>query len=85
MHLKLVMGVIVSIRIKRNSRGLITVSCWKLSPFLRQTFKVDSVSLLYPECYILKVNDSNSVATTPLEEWICYLNTGDIPKNITPP
>ena len=29
----------------------------ELSPFQRQTFKVDEVSQLYPEYYILKVND----------------------------
>lgn len=46
---------------------------------------MDAVSQLYLEYYVLKVNDFNSVATTPLEEWIYYLNTGDIPKNATAP
>ena len=50
----------------------------ELSPFQKQTFKVDKVSQLYPEYYILKVNDFNRVAKTPLEEWIAYLNTGQI-------
>ena len=35
---------------------------------------------MYPEFYVLKVNDFNEVAKTPLEEWIYYLNTGDIPE-----
>ena len=56
-----------------------------LSPFQKQTFKVDSVSQLYPEYYILKVNDFNQVARSPLEEWIYYMNTGDIPDSATAP
>ena len=51
----------------------------------RQTFKVDTVSQLYPEYYILKVNDFNQVAQTPLEEWIYYLNTGEIPDQAQAP
>ena len=57
----------------------------ELSPFQKQTFKVDKVSQLYPEYYILKVNDFNQVAKTPLEEWIYYLNTGNVPENATAP
>ena len=57
----------------------------ELSPFQKQTFKVDKVSQLYPEYYILKVNDSNRVAKTPLEEWIYYLNTGNVPEHATAP
>lgn len=37
----------------------------ELSPFQKQTFKVDRVSQLYPEYYILKVNDFNRIAKTP--------------------
>ena len=33
----------------------------------------------------MKVNDFNSVARTPLEEWIYYLKTGDIPATATAP
>ena len=57
----------------------------ELTPFQKQTFKVDTVSQLYPEYYILKVNDFNQVAKSPLEEWIYYLNTGDIPDSATAP
>ena len=57
----------------------------ELTPFQKQTFKVDKVSQLYPEYYILKVNDFNRVAKTPLEEWIYYLNTGSVPENATAP
>lgn len=70
---------------KTEFRGIHENDILELSPFQRQTFKVDTVSQLYPEYYILKVNDFNKIATTPLEEWIYYLNTGDIPQNAQAP
>ena len=33
---------------------------------------------LFPEYYILRVNDFDKVATTPLDEWIEFLKTGQI-------
>ena len=42
-------------------------------------------SQLYPEYYILKVNDFNRIAKTPLEEWIYYLNTENMPEHATAP
>ena len=70
---------------KTEFRGIHDGDLLELTPFQRQTFKVDTVSALYPEYYILKVNDFNRVAKTPLEEWIYYLNTGDIPSNASAP
>ena len=46
---------------------------------------MDTISQLYPEYYILKVNGFNQVAKSPLEEWIYYLNTGEIPSTATAP
>ena len=56
-----------------------------MSPFQRQKFNVDAVSDLYPEYYILKVNDFDRVAKNSLEEWVYYLNTGDVPKGAKAP
>ena len=66
---------------KTEFRGIHQNDVLELTPFQKQTFKVDAVSQLYPEYYILKVKDFNQVAKSPLEEWICYLNTGDIPDS----
>lgn len=33
---------------------------------------------IFPEYYVLRVNDFNDVATTPLDEWIEFLKTGRI-------
>lgn len=70
---------------KTEFKGIHKGDILELTPFQKQTFKADTVSQLYPEYYILKVNDFNSVAKSPLEEWIYYLNTGEIPDNATAP
>lgn len=66
-------------------RGIHENDLLELTPFQRERFKVSSVSSLYPEYFILKVNDFNRVAKTPLEEWIYYLNTGMLPDKTTAP
>lgn len=40
---------------------------------------------LFPEYYILRVNDYNKVATTPLDEWMEFLKTGSISCKATAP
>lgn len=70
---------------KTEFRGIHEGDLLELTPFQRQTFNVDHVSQLYLEYYILKVNDFNRVAKSPLEEWMYYLNTGDIPDSATAP
>ena len=70
---------------KTEFLGLTTGERLDLSPYQKQLFRVEEVSQLYPEYYILKVNDFNSVARTPLEEWIYYLKTGDIPESASAP
>lgn len=40
--------------------------------------KRNAASDLFPEYYVLRVNDFDKVATTPLDEWIEFLKTGNI-------
>lgn len=40
---------------------------------------------IFPEYYLIRVNEFNKVATTPLEEWIEYLKTGTIKENTNAP
>lgn len=70
---------------KTEFRGIHNGDVLELSPFQRQKFNVDAVSDLYPEYYILKVNDFNRVAKNSLEEWVYYLNTGDVPQGAKAP
>ena len=41
--------------------------------------------LIFPEYYLIRVNEFNQVAKTPLEEWIQYLKTGVINPDTTAP
>lgn len=70
---------------KTEFRGIHNGDLLELTPFQRQKFDVDAVSDLYPEYYILKVNDFDRVAKNSLEEWVYYLNTGDVPQGATAP
>ncbi len=40
---------------------------------------------VFPEYYLIRVNEFNQVAKTPLEEWIQYLKTGVINPDTTAP
>jgi len=40
---------------------------------------------IFPEYYIIRVNEFNRVARTPLEEWISYLKDGEIRPDTTTP
>lgn len=40
---------------------------------------------MYPEYYILRVNDFDQWSKVPLEQWIYFLNTGEIPNDATAP
>ena len=66
-------------------RGIHDNDLLNLSPFQRETFKVDTVSQLYPEYYILRVNDFDKWSKVPLDQWIYFLNTGFIPDDATAP
>lgn len=70
---------------KTEFRGIHNGEVLSLSPFQQQKFKVDAVSDLYPEYFILKVNDFNKWSKVPLEQWIYFLNTSEIPHDATAP
>ena len=70
---------------KTEFRGIHNGELLSLSPFQQQKFKVSEVSRLYPEYFILKVNDFNRWSKVPLEQWIYTLSTGDIPEDADAP
>lgn len=70
---------------KTEFRGIHNNELLNLSPFQQQKFEVSEVSELYPEYYILKVNDFDRWSKVPLEQWIYFLNTGEIPEEADAP
>ena len=47
--------------------------------------KMVSPEDIFPEYFIIRVNEFNAVAKTPLEEWMSYLKDGYINKDTTTP
>ena len=66
-------------------RGIHNNEVLKLSPFMQQKFKTDEVSQLFPEYIILKVNDFNCWSKVPLDQWLYFLATSDIPEEADAP
>lgn len=63
--------------------GLHNQEVLKLSFSQRKQFVKETVGDLYPEYYVLRVDDFDDKAHTPLDEWIAFLKTGDIADNAT--
>lgn len=84
-YFSLGVGQDVVYRGRTEFRGLHYNDVLELSPTQREKFKVEHVSELYPEYYLLKANDFDAVATTPLEEWLSFLKSGEIGEGYTAP
>ena len=50
----------------------------ELSTDQRQLFTAETVAEIFPQFYILKVNNFNAVAKNGLDEWVQFLKTGTI-------
>ena len=51
----------------------------------RDVIHMKSPDQVFPEYFLLRVNAFNKIAENHLEEWICYLKTGEINENTTAP
>ncbi len=51
----------------------------------KNAIKMVTPTDIFPEYYIIRVNEFNKIATTPLEEWLDYLRTGNIKDDTTTP
>lgn len=68
---------------KTEFRGLHGNDILRLSLRQQEMFKGKYAGDIFPEYYVLKVNDFNDVAKTPLDEWIKFLKTGEIDDTAT--
>ena len=66
-------------------RGIHENDILHLSASQKRQFRMETVGDIYPEYYVLRVEDFNTVAKTPLDEWIEFLKTGDIATTATAP
>ena len=51
----------------------------------KNAIKMKTPEEVFPEYYIIRVNEFNKVAKTPLEEWLDYLKNGHINDDTTTP
>jgi predicted transposase/invertase (TIGR01784 family) len=63
---------------KTEFKGIHTHDILKLSIRHQQQFIFKDAGKLFPEYYILRVDEFDEKAVTPLDEWILFLKTGKI-------
>lgn len=56
-----------------------------LTPRQKEAFSCETPSDIFPEYYLLRVDKFDEVAKTPLDEWISFLKSGEIPETATAP
>lgn len=57
----------------------------KLSAAQQKAFDCELPSDIFPEYYLLRIDKFDELATTPLDEWISFLKTGEIPDDAKAP
>ena len=65
--------------------GVHTNDTLKINTRDKGFIKIKTPEEIFPEYFIIRVNEFNKVAKTPLEEWIDYLKSGHIKKDTTAP
>lgn len=66
-------------------KGVHTGDTFRLSERDRNMLKMRTPEEVFPEYYLIRVNEFNKIASTPLEEWIDYLKNGYVrPDTSTP-
>lgn len=66
-------------------RGIHNNDVLKLSKQQTEKFICQEAGDLFPEYYVLRVNEFDKKAITPLDEWISFLKTGEIGDNAKAP
>lgn len=59
--------------------GVHTGDCLKVTTKEKNAIVHKLPAEIFPEYFLIRVNEFNKAAVTPLEEWIEYLKTGCIP------
>lgn len=66
-------------------RGVHTNDTLVINTKESNVIRMKAPSEIFPEYFIIRVNEFNKVATTPLEEWLDYLKNGHIKDDTTAP
>ena len=63
---------------KTEFKGLHTHDLLQLNESQKERYKVDGVSEIYPEFYILKINEFDGLAKDGLDEWIYFFKNDEV-------
>lgn len=66
-------------------RGVHTNDELRISTKEKDVIEMKTPEQIFPEYFIIRVNEFNKVATTPLEEWLDYLKNGHIKADTSAP
>lgn len=66
-------------------KGLHTGEQLQLPAYISGKYRIKSATEIFPEYYILKANDFNRYAVTPLEQWMHFLSHSELPENADAP
>ena len=66
-------------------RGVHTGDVLEISSKGKEAINMKTPKEIFPEYYLIRVNEFNSVAMTPFEEWLDYLKNGHIKEDTTAP
>jgi hypothetical protein len=66
-------------------KGVHTGDFLEVSTKEKNVISMRSPSEIFPEYYLIRVNEFNSVATTPIEEWLDYLKNDHIKEDTKVP
>jgi len=70
---------------KTSFVGVHTGDMLQVSSKERDVIRMKAPEEVFPEYYLIRVNEFNKIATTPLEEWISYLKDGEISEKTETP
>ena len=70
---------------KTSFIGVHTGDTLKINIKENNVIKMKAPEEIFPEYYLIRVNEFNDVATTPLEEWLDYLKNGRIKEDTRTP
>ena len=65
--------------------GIHTGDELSITPYEAKTLSMKAPKDVFPEYFIIRVNEFNQVATTPLEEWLDYLKNGKVRSDTSAP
>ena len=66
-------------------KGVHTGDTLQITTKEKDVIEMKTPEQIFPEYFLIRVNEFNKVATTPLEEWLEYLRSGNIRDDTTVP